>query len=570
MEKVDFRDNEFAPWQTGSAFAANWTYSYVNNSLFFAKVRGTFRPFMVRCVQNWLWWYDGWVPYFHNAERGIMSTGLAKAIVDRTAKKVAGSRIMFKNAFDEKSNNKGTEVNRSLKAIAEWSDKTNFSRAIKMGTRFALAAGTALAKINQGADGKFGVECIRFDRFIPSVDNTGRLNEVTIFLLANIDIGSKKGEKDGAPRNVYTLEEHRYFGDFTKSDGRVLHNVPICEYQVHEYNGNVQNGIGDYSDTYGGRCQWKDVPSKVKKIIRDRYGLFVDKPILLPFEDLGCELITSTDCVGNYPDLPFGESLLANIIPHLQEYDYYHSAMCTDMYLGRGKVLVPKGLSSAKSQAGDNAYSGLDGTTFTQLPNLNPEEQKPTPIQFDLRAQDWQVIRNTIIENIAINTGLSSTTIASFLNDNSAKTAREISTEENETAGFVDDMRGVIEQPINRIIDRIRLAMGLPDKVVVRWSNASLQNKYTTAETLNIARTGGFISQFKAVQMFNSDDDDVQVQEEYDRIKAESQQEYNDTDSGDYFGGDMNDDTAIESAGESDNRLSVGNQGSRQSDVFAR
>lgn len=70
--------------------------------------------------------------------------------------------------------------------------------------------------------------------------------------------------------------------------------------------------------------------------------------------------------------------------------------------------------------------------------------------------------------------------------------------------------------------------------------------------------------------MFNSDDDDVQVQEEYDRIKAESQQEYNDTDSGDYFGGDMNDDTAIESAGESDNRLSVGNQGSRQSDVFAR
>ena len=557
--KVEFKNNEFAPWQKGSAFSAYWSYSYVDNSTFFSKVRGVFKPFMQRCVQNWLWWYDGWVPYFHSSESGIMSTGLAKALVDRTAKKVSGSRIMFKNAFDEKSTKKGTEVNNSLKAIAEWADKTNFSRAIKMGTRFALAAGTALAKINQGADGTFSVECVRFDRFIPSVDNTGRLNGVTVFLLANIDLGDKDGKKS-ANRNIYTLEEHRYYGDYTKCDGTVLHNKPICEYQVHVYGGTINNGI-DSSATYGGRVTWRDVPKEVRKAIREKYGLFIDKPILLPFADLGCELITSTDCVGNYPDLPFGESLLANIIPHLQEYDYYHSAMCTDMYLGRGKVLVPKGMQSAKAPAmGDSAYNGLDSTMYTQLPSMSPEEQKPTPIQFELRASEWQVIRNTIIENIAINTGLSSTTIASFLNDNSAKTAREISTEENETAGFVDDMRGVIEQPINRIIDRIRLAMGLADKVVVRWSNASLQNKYTTAETLNLARQGGFISQYKAVQTFNSDDDDVQVQEEYDRIKNEEQQGYDDSDNGNYFGGDLNAETETESTGESDNGLPIGNQ----------
>ena len=554
IEKSQFNNNEFAPWQKGAAFNAYWTYSFVSNSSFFAKIRGVFKPFMNKCVQNWLWWYDGWVPYFHDAERGIMSTGLAKAIVDRTAKKVSGSRIMFKNAFKERGSEKGTEVNPSLKAIAQWADDTNFTRTVKMATRFALAAGTALVKINRDGKGQFTTEAVRFDRFLPCVDNSGKLQEVTIYLLANIPLASEDKSKQNS---VYTLEEHRYYGCYTKADGKtVIHDAPICEYQVHEYTKPVNNGVSSSSE-YIGRVNWKSVPSQVRKVIRDNYGVIIDKPFLLPFTDLGCELVTSADCVGNYPDLPFGESLLANIIPHLQEYDYYHSAMCTDMYLGRGKVLLPKGISGTGSNS--SAYNGLDETLYDQIPHTNPDEQQPISIQFELRAAEWQVIRNTIIENIAINTGLSSTTIASFLNDNSAKTAREISTEENETAGFVDDMRAVIEAPLNRIIDRVRLAKGLADKVVIRWSNASLQNKYTTAETLNLARQGGYISQYKAVQMFNSDDDDIQVQEEYDRIKAEEPQGYDDTDSGDYFGigGDVNVDTETQPTSESNNGLPV-------------
>ena len=176
-QKSQFNNNEFAPWQKGAAFNAYWTYSFVSNSSFFAKIRGVFKPFMNKCVQNWLWWYDGWVPYFHDAERGIMSTGLAKAIVDRTAKKVSGSRIMFKNAFKERGSEKGTEVNPSLKAIAQWADDTNFTRTVKMATRFALAAGTALVKINRDGKGQFTTEAVRFDRFLPCVDNSGKLQE---------------------------------------------------------------------------------------------------------------------------------------------------------------------------------------------------------------------------------------------------------------------------------------------------------------------------------------------------------------------------------------------------------
>ena len=551
LQKSEFKDGEFAPWSRGAAFNAQWTYSYVNNAPYYAKVRGTFKQFMQRFVQNWLWWYDGWVPYFHNAERGIMNTNLAKALVDRTAKKVSGSRTMFKNAFDEDRRIPSTEVNPSLKTISKWAAETNWTRTKLKAITFALAAGTSLVKIDKAADGKYITDAIRLDRFLPVLSADGKVQEVIIFLLLNIDIVSN--EKKAHP--TYTLEEHRYFGKYVKADGTVIERAPLVEYQVHNYQNTVQNGTAVESE-YSGRVNWNDIPKDIRAIIKNRYGVRVDEPILLPFVDsLGCEIVKATECIGNIPDLPLGESLLANIIPMLQEYDYYHSAFCTDMYLGRGKVLVPLALQSPMSPyyAG-GAYEGLDTTMYTKLPATNPDEQSPLPVQFELRAEDWRRIRDTIIENIAVNTGLSSTTIASFLNDNSAKTAREISTEENETAGFVDSMRGIIEVPLNRILDMVAKQLGCEDKVVIRWSNASLQNKYTTAETLALARQAGFISLRKAVQEFNSDDDDVQVQEEYERILKEEPSVPSESDSQDFFGEGLNDDNkTTQSAGESDN-----------------
>ena len=61
------------------------------------------------------------------------------------------------------------------------------------------------------------------------------------------------------------------------------------------------------------------------------------------------------------------------------------------------------------------------------------------------------------------------------------------------------------------------------------------------------------MSKRKAVQEFNSDDDDVQVQEEYERILKEEASKEPDLES-DSAGEDLGDDfTETESAGESDN-----------------
>ena len=179
---------------------------------------------------------------------------------------------------------------------------------------------------------------------------------------------------------------------------------------------------------------------------------------------------------------------------------------------------------------------------FRRMPPApNEEENKPLPIQFELRSSEWKEIRDTLMQNIAINTRMNISTIASFLQDsNSQKTAREISTEESETALFVDDKREIIEKPINELLKIVLRYYGYQDDVVIRWSQAGLSNVYTRTEMIATAVSGGFCSRYKAVQMFDQDDDEYQIAEEYARCVDDEKQanfggmEFNESD---YYGG---------------------------------
>ena len=92
---------QMAPWTNAAVFNTYWTYSFIGRSSFYGMIAPEYYDFMLRWVRNWLYWYDGYVPYFHNQEQGILSTRIASALVDRAVKKVIGGRVMFKNAGKE-------------------------------------------------------------------------------------------------------------------------------------------------------------------------------------------------------------------------------------------------------------------------------------------------------------------------------------------------------------------------------------------------------------------------------------------------------------------------------------
>ena len=541
-EKVDF-SGSVAPWVQHGAFNTYWQYSYLTRAAFYANIRPQYRDYMTRWVQNALWWYDGWVPYFHSTTEGIFSTRIASALVNGAAKKVIGGRIFYKNVNKEK-NNRG-EINSALNFISsEWSVNTQFPCTIKRATEFAAAAGTSLIKINRDNDGLW-TEALRFDSFYPVVGARGKLLEVYCFLRNFVNLASKDN------KNSYTsfyVVEHRYFGDYRHLDGRITKNAPLCCYEIRRSEGMATSGQ-DYDIRSGIKIEFSRLPKSVRSDIGKAYaGIRFDEPIIMPFDDhLGAVLVNWTDGVASIPELPFGDSMLTNIIPYLQSYDFYFSAFNTDMYLGRGQVLIPAFMQKrgVEGEAPGGYYSGKRGFAFTKIPNSpNPENDKPTPIQFELRASDWKEIRDMLMQNIAINTRMNISTIASFLQDNTAqRTAREISTEESETALFVDDKREIIERPINEILRLVLRFYGYVDDVVIRWSQAGLSNVYTRTDMIATAVNGGFCSKYRAIQMFDQDDDEYQIAEEYERCKADEKDRYAGAGSGffndsDYFGGE--------------------------------
>lgn len=544
-ENIDFGRN-FADWQGGAAFNTYWQYSYVNRAAFYANISGQYRQFMVRFVENWLWWYDGWVPYFHNNAQGIFATKVGTALVDGAAKKVIGGRIFYKNKNRESTNiesdKSGYEINKSLSFISSsWADKSGFPKMIKLVAKYAAAAGTSLLKLDR-ANGELIPSALRFDSFYPVVGTGGKLIEVYCFLRNFTKLSSFGKEQH---TSSYYVVEHRYFGDYERLNGEVLKNVPLITYEIRKATGTVTTGQ-DYN-AQGEKIEFKSLPKSVRRDVGRAYnGIEFERPILLPFANhLGAVLVTWTDGVSALPELPFGESLLSNILPFLQSYDYYFSAFNTDMYLGRGRVLVPKMMQSAKaSEKNRNDYNeGLDRMMYTKYQSTNPDEANPVPIQFDLRSTSWAEIRTMLIQNIAINTGLNVGTIASFLQDsNAARTAREISTEESETALFVDDKREILERPLNEVLKIVLRYYGYVDDVVIRWSGAGLSNRYALTDMLATAVSSGFCSKKKAMQMFNFDDDEYQLREEYANIKEEQASAEPLFDDQNYFGG-VNDDS---------------------------
>lgn len=525
-EQPDF-SKDFAGWQSASAFNTYWQYSYVNRSAFYANIRGEYRDYMVRWVENYLWWYDGWVPYFHNNAQGIFSTRIGTALVNGAAKKVVGGRIFFKNknkeAVKKKDENGKYIINPALAFISsDWADSVGFGREVKKAITFAAAAGTSLLKLDRQA-GKLVPKALRFDSFYPTVGFNGQIVDLYCFIkdfTQLVSVGSQQRFT-----NFYVVE-HRYFDRYVMADGTVIPRAPLCRYEIRRSTGTMTSGQS--YDVTGDNVRLADLPKNVQNNICKAFdGIELERPILLPFKDhLGAELVNWTDCVSAIPELPFGDSLLVNIMPFLQSYDYYWSAFNTDMYLGRGRVLVPKQMQSAKAKRNNSDYNnGLDSMLFTKVDMVDTEKQVPTPIQFDLRSQSWQEIRTMIIQNIAINTGMNLATIASFLTDNtSARTAREISTEESETALFVEDKREIVEKPINRILKLVTLYNGFTDDVVVRWAEAGLTNIYARTDMLATAVQNKMISNQTAAQMFKQDDDEYQQAEEWDRIQNEASQ----------------------------------------------
>lgn len=521
-----------------TAVANQKIWQWTNNNEFYKLIPAPYYSFYNNWVRMWLYWYDGFVPWVHGTQYGLLSTSIGTTIVNRAADSVFGGNLMFANARTPTItvDKKGKKIGKALDFISnDWALDTDFRAKVKRAVRDAFAGGFSLLKINCDG-GELWVDNLRADRFYIEKTGRGQLRKV-VSLLSVYDSMSQSGNE----RHYGLVEERRF-----EKIGMFEEEVPVVEYKIYETSAQIQNI--STSDNF---VPFEDLPKKVREAFKADFGTCkLNKPIAMNgFKTLGCYLLKGSDDISNVPQIGLGESLLANITTYLYEYDFYNTCFNTDMYLARGRVLVPKALQSPQAKTGAQ-NTGLDDFIYTKVETMNTDQQKPEAIQFELRASEWKEARNMLLESIATSIGISVSTLASYLSDGSNRTAREISAEESATTLFIENARRRFEKPLNDLISDVLRFYGYVDDVEIRWSRAGMTNTTVLVDTLSRAVQSGLISEKKAHHAFNYDDDEEQNEEDYKLVEEEREaraqrENYGnmDFDESNYFGEDSNADS---------------------------
>ena len=521
-----------------TAVANQKIWQWTNNNEFYKLIPAPYYSFYNNWVRMWLYWYDGFVPWVHGTQYGLLSTSIGTTIVNRAADSVFGGNLMFANARTPTItvNKKGKQIGKALDFISnDWALDTDFRSKVKRAVRDAFAGGFSLLKINCDA-GELWVDNLRADRVYIEKTGRGQLRKV-VSLLSVYDSMSQSGNE----RHYGLVEERRF-----EKIGMFGEEIPVVEYKIYETSAQIQNI--STSDNF---VPFEDLPKKVREAFKADFGTCkLNKPIAMNgFKTLGCYLLKGSDDISNVPQLGLGESLLANITTYLYEYDFYNTCFNTDMYLARGRVLVPKALQSPQAKTGAQ-NTGLDDFIYTKVETMNTDQQKPEAIQFELRASEWKEARNMLLESIATSIGISVSTLASYLSDGSNRTAREVSAEESATTLFIENARRRFEKPLNDLISDVLRFYGYVDDVEIRWSRAGMTNTTVLVDTLSRAVQSGLISEKKAHHAFNYEDDEEQNEEDYKLVEEEREaraQRDNygnmDLDESNYFGDDSNADS---------------------------
>lgn len=528
---LQFTD-KFNATQKSSSIIVNQTYSYINNTGFYALANPTYFQYYYRWARRFAWWYDRYVPDFHNAQQGYFSTGIAHALVDGIANQIVGRKLLLKNTNKELDR---TLANDTLKGAYKWSEDVNLTGKIRTLTKFAGALGTSLLKTNVSSNGELWIEPLRFDDFFFRCDFKGELTDVVCLI---------KSYTDTMPRSVkwadalgerckqylqgkYYLVEHRYYKDVTEEvNGEIKkHRVPFVQYQVHTYRGNIINQQS-WDMSLQETVRFDSLPSDVRKAINKDYSaVLFGKELRLPFTDLGCDLYRYNEADASLSQQPFGQSILTDILSDLMNYELAFAYAVRDMYNGKGIVFEAKELQTAVS--GTNAYSGLEDTLVQYVQSWAEAGKLPIEsVQLNLRVAEWREKRNAILEEIAFKLSVSPSSLASFLSDNNARTAREVSTEAGATDSYIEIQRDSLERCVNKCLARVGKYYAWLDEVAVRFAKNGAQNTDAIVDRVIKLKQAGLIDPYEALRQIMFDADESQVEEAYEKLKKYNEEEY--------------------------------------------
>ena len=397
---------------------------YVNNA-FYLLAPEYYYSFYSIYLRRCLACYDGWLPYFHNAQGGLTPQRALQSIATGL------NNMLFAHGIDFSGNKADYDF------AIDWSKKSKFYKAIKKGHKFAIAGGTSLLKLNR-KDKSLFVTPHRIDTFFADIDASGKISSVKVFFDA-IQNTNKQGN------NVhFGICEERYFNDEGK---------PCIKTTVYRSSANLQTEVQGRINAKSNKVNWENLPPDVKQYINSHYpSVIVDEEQYLPFPNsLGCYLLKFTDDIPQIPNTHFGQPIGDILYTESWQYDQMKYFEKNEVDLARARALVPEEMWNKDDPSYD--YRALNERFYQKVGSISGDDNKVTPIQFNLRGTDIKTQIENIYKDCAFKLNVSASSIASFfIYFAGARTATEIISERTKSDTWIKGQINLNAPEINELL----------------------------------------------------------------------------------------------------------------------
>lgn len=343
-----------------------------------------------------------------------------------------------------------------------WAKKSNFARFLASAIDYTLTGGTCAVKTDIDGKGRTSLSAFRVDRFYANTTGDGEVVEAMFM----INMLSKQKSETGGGQ--YWLVEHRYF-----KDGK-----PTVMFKIH-VNGGVAGS--EVMPTVFGKGLPKSALSSDMLRLLSRQGIVLNTPMALPFNGLGVRLLLNTTTNSVVPGLRMGDPLLYGTEDLIWSIDTVFCGTVIDVLNGEGKVLAPKKFLTEVKQAlqgaglkvnekrAESYADNDDGLTYVSVEH--DKDFSPMSVQFNIRSAEYTAMYEFYLRELVAHTGFSPTSIFPFLQDNSARTATEITAEENKTRATIKAWHELNIPTLNEAIEEILRVEGFTGTVTLQLSD---------------------------------------------------------------------------------------------------
>lgn len=470
---------------------------WVNTSQYYAGLSSYYINYMNYIVRKCMAYACG---VKDGGTQNSIGTNVGYAIKQTAVKLIKGDRVIFN----------GDDIPcRFLDDI--WSKKSRFNRFLEEAIDYTLSGGTCAIKLNVDAKGRSSLSATRIDRYYATTTDNGDVVDAIFF----VTLISR--EKAGAESSQYWLVEHRY----------IKEGIPFVVYKVHMKSGTAGSDVLPVVDGKG--IPRRSLGTSAQAVI-DKMGIKLNEPMILPFKNgIGVWQMQRTATNSCVPGANLGDPLLFGVEDLLWAVDTVFSGSVIDVLNGEGKILVPKKfLVELKDQLGKAGLNVTErqaqhwGDNDDSLVYISVEHDKdfpPQSVQFEIRSTQYREMFEVYLRQIVAHSGFAPTSVFPFLADNSARTATEVTAEENLTRATIQAFHALNLPVIDEALEEVLYLEGFGGQATVQLSDY-IGNKIQRDANLRANYEAGALPQETFVQKINGISA-KETKEYCDKINAE-------------------------------------------------